>query len=118
MKVSLWLGAVALAIAAGAAQAHAKLEASEPEASSTLDTAPKALRLQFNEALEPAFSKIMLRDGADHEVALPKAEVDKANPKTMAVGLPALGPGQYRVQWSTVTHDGHKTKGEFSFRVR
>jgi methionine-rich copper-binding protein CopC len=36
----------------------------------------------------------------------------------MVATLPSLQSGQYRVQWSTVTHDGHKTRGEFSFRVR
>jgi methionine-rich copper-binding protein CopC len=118
MKSSLWLAAAALAICAGTAQAHAKLETSEPKASSTLDSAPKAVRLQFNEPLEPAFSKIMLRDAANNEVALPKAEVDKSNAKVMSVPLPALRPGEYQVQWSTVSHDGHKAKGDFRFRVR
>lgn len=110
--------AATLAIAAGSVQAHARLEASEPKAASTLDSAPRLLRLQFNEALEPAFSKVALHDAADRDIALPKAVPDKARPKEMAVPLPPLGAGTYRVLWSTVTHDGHKSKGEFTFRVK
>jgi methionine-rich copper-binding protein CopC len=117
MKAKYLIAAV-LAIGAGAAHAHAKLESSEPKASSTLERAPTALRLQFNEALEPAFSKLALHDAAGKEIALPKVQLDKAKPKEMAVPLPPLAAGNYRVQWSTVTHDGHKTKGEFGFQVK
>lgn len=112
-----YLFAAVLATAAGAALAHARLESSEPSASSTLDSAPKVLRLRFNEALEPAFSKVALQDSAGKQIVLPKVQVDKARPAEMAVPLPALAAGNYRVQWSTVTRDGHKTKGEFGFRV-
>lgn len=108
--------AAALALAAGTAFAHAKLESSEPRAGSTVAAAPAALRLSFNEPLEAPFSKISLAGGAG-PVALPKAKVDKADPKVLAVPLPALAPGQYTVQWSTVTRDGHKVRGEFGFRV-
>lgn len=97
MKLTYLFAAAALALAGGAAQAHAQLEASEPKAASTVDAAPKLIRLQFNERLEPAFSKISLRDAASQEVVLPKAELDKANPKALAVAVPPLAPGEYRV---------------------
>ena len=105
-------------ISAGTAQAHAKLQSSQPQASSTMDTAPKIIRLQFNEALEPEFSKIALTDKSNKEITLPKAELDKADSKAMVTTVPVLSPGQYHVKWSTLTHDGHKTKGEFDFTVK
>lgn len=108
--------AILLACAAGSAFAHAKLEASVPPAGGTVASAPAALRLTFNEPLEAAFSKITLA-GAGGPVALPKAQVDKADTRVLAVPLPALAPGQYQVQWSAVTRDGHKVRGEFGFRV-
>ncbi|RYE78610.1 MAG: copper resistance protein CopC, partial [Oxalobacteraceae bacterium] len=40
--------------------AHAKLQSSDPRAGSTLDSVPNQIRLKFNEALEPAFSRIRL----------------------------------------------------------
>jgi len=113
--------ASAFAIAAATAtraQAHAKLESSEPQAAAALDVAPKQIRLKFNEALEPAFSKIKLTDASYTEVSLPPAKVDAADASTMSVPAPALRVGNYHVQWSTMTHDGHKAKGEFVFTVK
>jgi methionine-rich copper-binding protein CopC len=106
------------AIATSAALAHAKLESSEPPAGSTLSRAPKEIRLKFNEAIEPAFSKITLADTNNAGVALPQANVDAADATTMSAALPALRAGEYHVQWTTMTHDGHKATGEFSFKVK
>jgi hypothetical protein len=117
MSIQRLFPTLVLLAAAANAQAHARLQSSEPKAASTVQ-APRALRLQFNEALEPAFSKLALLDSANAPVAIEHVEVDKANPKLLTAALPALRPGQYRVQWSTVTHDGHRTKGEFGFRVK
>ena len=104
--------------AMSAAQAHAKLEASQPKADSELASSPKEIRLHFNEKLEATFSKIQLVDAKDAELPLPKAELDKADPKVLYTTVPALQPGQYRIRWSTMTHDGHKAKGEIAFRVK
>jgi methionine-rich copper-binding protein CopC len=113
-------GAFAVAAAAtGTAQAHAKLESSDPQAGSTLAAAPTHIRLKFNEALEPAFSKIQLTNGSNASVLLPhSAEVDKGDPSVLVAQTPGLRSGTYHVQWATMTHDGHKTKGEFAFRVK
>jgi methionine-rich copper-binding protein CopC len=32
--------------------------------------------------------------------------------------LPALPSGRYRVFWTVVARDGHRTEGDFSFRVK
>jgi methionine-rich copper-binding protein CopC len=108
----------AAAAAGSSAQAHAKIESSQPAADSELQVAPKEIRLKFNEALEPAFSKITLVDPKGAEVSLPKIALDKSDPKVMFTAVPALPPGQYRVRWSTMAHDGHKAKGEFAFRIK
>ena len=105
------------AVAAGA-QAHAKITASEPAAQSELHGAPKHIRLTFNEALEPAFSKIALFEDNGAQVPLPKMARDPNAPKVLLSAVPALPPGQYRVRWSAMGHDGHKTRGEFAFRIR
>ncbi|UUZ48537.1 copper homeostasis periplasmic binding protein CopC [Massilia sp. B-10] len=105
-------------LAANAAQAHAKIEAAEPKADSELAAAPKEISLHFNEKLEPAFSKIALLDAKNAAIALPKAAIDKTDGKTMSAPLPALSTGQYLVRWSAMTHDGHKVKGEYRFKVK
>lgn len=117
-RMSIAASIVAGAFAATAAHAHAKLESSEPQAGSVLASAPKQLRLGFNEPLEPAFSKIRLVDARNAEIALAQTKVDKAAPTVMTAPLPALAAGTYRVQWTTMTHDGHKTKGDFTFQVK
>jgi methionine-rich copper-binding protein CopC len=98
----------AAAVTAPSAQAHAKIESSQP----------KEIRIKFNEALEPAFSKIVLMNAKDAEVALPRIAVDKSDRTVMFTPVPALPTGQYSVRWSTMTHDGHKAKGQFAFRVK
>lgn len=100
------------------AYAHAKLEASIPKANAIVAPAPKEIRLQFNEPLEMAFSKIKLVDGKGAAIAPLKVDLDKANAKVMIASLPVLPTGAYRVQWTTLTRDGHKVKGEFSFQVK
>lgn len=109
---------VVASVAAPAAYAHARLQASQPAASSALASSPKQIRLQFNERLEPAFSKIELVDAKDALLPLPHAEFDKADPKAMFAPVPPLRPGQYRVRWSVMAHDGHKVNGEFAFSVK
>lgn len=115
------MAAAAFAVAsaaAGAAQAHAKLQASVPQANSTLAASPKQLRLKFNETLEPAFSKITLTDARNAEIAVQHVEIEKADPTVMTATVPVLGSGTYHVLWTTMTHDGHKAKGEFTFQIK
>lgn len=104
--------------AVSSAWAHAKLQSAEPKAGSTVAAAPSRLRLQFNEALEAPFSKVKLVDAKDKVIAPSALAVDKDNPKMLVATVPVLAPGTYRVQWSTVTRDGHKVKGEYSFSVK
>lgn len=109
---------LAAGTAVSVAQAHAKMASTEPKADSELLSPPKEIRLHFNEALEEAFSKIELVDAKQRAVKLPKAAVDKGDPKVMFTAVPPLQSGQYAVRWTTMTHDGHKAKGQFSFKVK
>lgn len=98
--------------------AHAKLQSSDPKAGSVLDAAPKQVRLKFNEALEPAFSKIRLTGPQNDEIPVTATTVDKADPTVMTAPLPALATGEYHIHWLAMTHDGHKVKGEVTFTVK
>lgn len=116
--IILAAAAALAATAVPAAQAHAKLETSLPAAASTLDSAPKVIRLQFNEALEPAFSTVKLSDATNADIALPTIALDKSDPKAIVATLPPLRSGEYQVRWTTMAHDGHKSKGSFTFRIK
>ena len=121
MSIKRILATAVLALASAAASsafAHATLQSSDPKAGSTLDTAPKQVRLKFNEALEPAFSKIRLNGPQHNEIPIAATAVDKMDPTVMTAALPALSSGAYRIQWSAMTHDGHKVKGEVAFKVK
>jgi methionine-rich copper-binding protein CopC len=119
IKRLLILTTFALAsVATTSAFAHAKLQSSDPQTGSTLATAPKQIRLKFNEALEPAFSKIKLTGPQNNEIPVTATTVDKADPTVMTAPLPTLAAGEYHIGWSTMTHDGHKAKGEVTFKVK
>jgi methionine-rich copper-binding protein CopC len=98
--------------------AHAKLQSSDPQAGATLASAPRQVTLKFNEPLEPAFSKLKLIGPGGTALPAPAATVDKSAPNVMTAPLPALTAGEYHLQWSTMTHDGHKAKGEITFKVK
>jgi len=105
-------------VVTSSAFAHAKLQSSNPQAGSALASAPEQVRLKFNEALEPAFSKITLVGAGNKEIPVTKVAVDKADSSVMTAQLPPLSAGEYRIQWSAMTHDSHKTKGEVPFTVK
>ncbi|SDE64129.1 hypothetical protein SAMN05428966_109298 [Massilia sp. PDC64] len=105
-------------VVTSSAFAHAKLQSSDPQAGSTLGSAPKQVRLKFNEALEPAFSKITVVGAENKEIPVTGTAVDKADPTVMTAELPSLAAGEYRIRWSAMTHDSHKTKGEVPFTVK
>jgi methionine-rich copper-binding protein CopC len=119
IKSLLAIATITIATAFSAsAHAHAKLEASSPKADTLVAATPKEVRLQFNEPIELVFSKIKLLDPKGLMIEPSKIDLDKSNPKAMIATIPPLGAGSYRVQWTTVTRDGHKVKGEFSFQVK
>lgn len=121
MSVKRVLTVAAFALAGAATSpvfAHAALQSSDPRSGSTLDKAPTQVRLKFNEALEPAFSKITLTGPRNAGIRIGAASVDKADPTVLTAPLPALPAGEYRVRWSTMAHDGHKAKGEITFKVK
>jgi methionine-rich copper-binding protein CopC len=121
MKIRNLLAVAAAAvttIAAPAALAHAKLQDSSPRANSVVSPAPAQVRLRFNEPLEMPFSKVRLVDERGAVVEPAKLAADPADARALVATTPGLHAGAYRVQWTTVARDGHKVRGEFSFRVK
>ena len=97
--------------------AHAKPEHQSPAAETTV-SAPKEVRLDFNETLEPAFSLLTVYNTKNQAVSTARASVDEATHKTLSVPLPTLPAGLYTVRWAAVGPDGHRTKGSYSFSVK
>jgi methionine-rich copper-binding protein CopC len=98
--------------------AHAALQTSSPNPSEVVAGSPSAIVLKFNEALEAPFSKITLKDSKGTTLNTEKATVDKQHPETLQQIPPKLAAGSYQVQWSTMTQDGHRAKGQYAFQVK
>jgi methionine-rich copper-binding protein CopC len=112
------LAAAALALAAGAAWAHAFPDHSEPRVGSTVNAPPGAVRIWFDGQIEPVFSSIRVENESKQRVDRGDGGVDAVDNRVLAVTLPPLPAGRYRVYWSVVARDGHRTEGDFPFRIK
>jgi copper resistance protein C len=100
-----------------AAWAHAFPDHSEPRVGHAVE-APRSVRIWFDGAIEPVFSTIRVEDGDKRRVDSGDARVDPQDSTLLEVSVPALPPGTYRIVWSVVARDGHRTEGSFPFRVK
>ncbi len=101
-----------------AAQAHASLLRSYPEANAVLDRPPAQVELYFTEALEPSFSSIRVLDSGGLQVDGGDSQVDVADATRMTISLRSMPSGVYTVVWRALSQvDGHVTSGAFAFAV-
>jgi len=109
--------AVALALTPAGVSAHAFPDHSEPRVGYSVE-APRSVRIWFDGAIEPIFSTIRVEDGDKRRVDAGDARVDTKDNRLLEVSLPSLPPGRYKVFWSVVARDGHRTEGAFPFQVK
>jgi methionine-rich copper-binding protein CopC len=114
----LVVAVVAACLLSTAARAHAFLVSAEPAVGSTMGHVLAALRLEFSEPLELAFSGIELTDGSGSAVALKAARFVDATHKVIVTDLPILSPGLYHLKWHVVSVDTHRTDGDYTFTVK
>jgi methionine-rich copper-binding protein CopC len=80
--------------------------------------APALVRIWFDAALEPAFSSLRVQTARGQPVPHEEGQVDAGNATMLTVRLPPLASGMYRVLWSVVARDGHRTEGTYTFTVQ
>jgi copper resistance protein C len=102
----------------GVAWGHAFPHHSEPKVGATVTVAPSRIRIWFDGALEPAFSSMHVQDANGQRVDKGDGHVDPADATLLEVDLTPLAPGRYRVIWSVVARDGHRTEGNFMFTIQ
>ena len=102
----------------GTGSAHALLDKAEPARRAVLSKPPAAIRLWFNEQLEPAFSSLIVVDGTGRPVTRTPAQVSRADPKLLALELPLLAPGEYTVRYQVLSVDGHTVKSSYTFKIK
>ena len=101
-----------------AAWGHAFPERSDPPAGATVAVAPVLVRIWFDAALEPAFSSLRVQTARGQPIPHEEGQVDASNAALLTVRLPPLASGTYRVLWSVVARDGHRTEGTYTFTVQ
>jgi copper resistance protein C len=116
--VSRLLAVAALLLVPSSTAAHAFPDHSEPRVGHTVEASPPSVRIWFDGQIEPVFSKIRVEDGDKRQVDKGDSRVDPADSTLLEVGLPTLPSGRYRVFWSVVARDGHRTEGDFAFKVK
>jgi copper transport protein len=110
-----WLPAAVAALLVlgvpGRASAHALLVSSTPKPNQQLGTTPGVVTLVFSEPLtKESTASVTDPDGRVFSDAVSGVE--------MLIRLTTNAPGQYRVQWKSVSSlDGHVIRGSFTFEV-
>ena len=109
-----------LALAAGsvpqAANAHASLQSAQPSVGGSVAGSPSTIVLQFSEGVEARYSHVSVT-GPGGAVAVSRPS-NGGGKSTLVVRVgQQLKPGHYRVSWSVVSVDTHKTQGSFGFNV-
>ncbi|MBN3786778.1 copper resistance protein CopC [Burkholderia sp. Ac-20353] len=118
----LWRGSCAAAIVTGiltasSAFAHVFPQQQSPPAGAEV-AAPANVTIVFDGPLEPAFSSLTVTNSAGTQVNTAKARIDPHNEKSISVALPPLPPDRYTVHWVAVASDGHRTHGDYAFKVK
>jgi copper resistance protein C len=113
---ALLLGA-ALLLAPVPASGHVFPDHSDPPVGHTLRAPPSEVRIWFDGELEPVFSTIRVENARRERVDKGDGRVDSRDPALLEISLSPLPPGKYRVFWSAVARDGHRTEGDFPFQV-
>jgi methionine-rich copper-binding protein CopC len=103
---------------AGAAWAHAFPDHAEPRVGSTVEVPPATVQIWFDGQIEPVFSTIRVENADKQRVDRGDGGVDPRDNRLLAVSVPPLRRGRYRVYWSVVARDGHRTEGDFPFRIK
>lgn len=101
-----------------AAWGHTFPNHANPRVGAIVAGSPSCVQIWFDGALEPAFSTLRVQNGSGRPVDQGDARVAASDATLLQVSLPPLFPGTYRVLWSVVGRDGHRTQGDYTFTIR
>jgi methionine-rich copper-binding protein CopC len=111
--------AIGLALAAGTAQAHARLVSAQPGDGAQVKGPPNQLDLHFSEGVLMALSGVALTDASGHAARLGPIGAVARDAKHLRAPIPdALAPGVYTVHWHAVAADTHRSSGQYRFTIR
>jgi copper transport protein len=115
MRRALAVAALALALPAQAF-AHASLRETSPAYGERLQSAPRQIRLHFDQGVKvfPDSIEVLTADG---KLVSGRAR-NGATPLDVVVPLRPLSRGGYTVRWHALSADSHTVSGVFTFGVR
>jgi copper resistance protein C len=100
------------------ASAHSRLVKSDPSARAMLATAPKELKLWFNEGVEPAVAKVWIVPAHGAQIPL-TSRGDSSNPRLLIVTLPDhLPAGPVNIGYHMLSVDGHVVEDKLVFTIK
>ncbi len=100
------------------AAAHSRLVKSDPSARAVLVTAPKELKLWFNEGVEPVYAKVWIIPGQGAQIPL-TSHGDSSNPKLLIVAFPDnLPAGLVVIGYHMLSVDGHTIDDQLTFTLK
>ncbi len=91
---------------------------SDPKVGSGSKESPASVRIWFDGPLESVFSEMKLFDAEGNRIDQGKGKAVSNDPTLLSLPLQQLGAGLYRVRWTVVAKDGHRSEGDFSFRIK
>ena len=112
------LAAIAALVVATPLSAHAELQRSTPAARASV-AAPRTVSVTFDDALVRQFSKLELVMPGHNNMRVQLRTTFSRDGKTM-IGTPQarLAKGDYRLDWTAATPDGHREKVHMPFKVK
>jgi methionine-rich copper-binding protein CopC len=112
--------ALAAFTVASLADAHPQVTAAGPAPGSVVKTSPKAIRIQFNEAVVLNFSGLEVTNAGGQKQGTGAAALGPSGDKKQLI-VPLTGelaPGKYTVTWHAVGDDTHHVDGKFNFELK
>jgi methionine-rich copper-binding protein CopC len=108
----------ALGLGATAAEAHPRLQMSNPAPGAKLNAAPKDIRMRFSEGLVVNFTGLELKNGNGKLIPTGKTMLDSGDNMKIVVPIGTrLTAGTYNVAWHAVSTDTHRVSGSYRFQV-
>ena len=97
----------------GSTLAHARLETAAPADGSVVTSPPAKLALTYSQPVR--LTALWIQQ--DNQPKRPVAPLPTTKAPTVAVGLPALAPGDYTVTWRLLGEDSHIVLGKLHFTI-
>ena len=97
--------------------AHAELVTAEPAADAVLATAPDAVTITFDDELDADGSQLVVIGPGGADAGSGGVDLDVAERNVLTASLSTSADGEYTVEWTAQSADGHQERGGHTFRV-